>query len=602
MTVGIRTQHARLGILAALVALAFPAAAESRRNIYVTSSGTAPVGLAAFDIGSDGAMSPLTGSPFGGVGTSPSAVTMSPDGARVYVTDSNVPTTAVNALNVDSATGLVSPMTGSPFADALSPQAITMTADGNFLYTAKFSNQAKVSGFSVAADGALSPVPGSPFDAGAEGTNQGAVVATPDGRRLYVANTNAPNGNISAFSIGINGALTLIQGSPFASGATSPADLVVTPDGKRLYSANIGNGGSVSAFNIGTTGALTAITGSPFSSGGAFTIGATLTPDGRRLYVSNRAGASVSGFSVADDGSIAPLPGSPLPLGAGTGPSGIQVTPDGNRLYVTEFGTDKVFGLDIAADGSLAGVPGSPINSGVGGPPFESLVITPNQPPVAAFTANAAPAGQVTTFDAGSSTDADGAIVRYDWDFGDGTSLPDGGPTPQHVYEKARPYTATLTLTDNEGCSRTQSYTGQIVLCNGGSAAQLKQQLTVPDVVNPSLRVRGPRKQPAGTSVKVKVVSNEVGRAVARGTLTVRGAGGKSVVKRMKLRRARGKVFPDRSETLNLKLSRAARVAVLSALERRGRVIAKIRVRVSDQAGNRSKTKKRTISLKLRGR
>ena len=550
VTVGIRTQRNRLGILAALVALALPAAAEARRNVYVTSAAAAPVGLAAFDIGSDGAMTPLVGSPFGGAGTSPSAVTMSPDGSRVYVTDSNVPTTAVSVLNVDSATGLVSPLAGSPFADALSPQALTITADGRFLYTAKFSNQAKVSGFTVAADGSLAPVPGSPFDAGAEGTNQGAVVATPDGRRLYVANTNAPNGNISAFTIGTNGALTPVQGSPFASGATSPADLVVTPDGKRLYSANIGNGGSISAFDIGTTGALTAITGSPFSSGGTFTIGATLTPDGKRLYVSNRAGESISGFSVADDGSLSHLPGSPKALGAGTGPSGIQVTPDGSRLYVAEFGTDKVFGFDIGADGSLAAVPGSPVASGVGGPPFESLVITPNQPPVAAFNATPAPAGEVTTFDAGPSIDTDGVILRYDWEFGDGTSLPDGGPTPQHIYEKARSYTATLTLTDNEGCSRTRTYTGQVVLCNGGSGAQIKQPLTVPDIVDPSLRLRGPRKQPAGTSVKVKVVSNEVGSALAEGTLTVQGAGGKTTIKAMKLRRARGKVFPGRTETL----------------------------------------------------
>ena len=58
--------------------------------------------------------------------------------------------------------------------------------------------------------------------------------------------------------------------------------------------------------------------------------------------------------------------------------------------------------------------------------------------------------GLKCSFDGSSSTDSDGSIASYDWDFGDGT--PHGsGVTPSHTYAPGGPYTATLTVTDNRG-------------------------------------------------------------------------------------------------------------------------------------------------------
>jgi len=54
------------------------------------------------------------------------------------------------------------------------------------------------------------------------------------------------------------------------------------------------------------------------------------------------------------------------------------------------------------------------------------------------------------TFDASGSDDSDGTIVSFDWDFGDGTLLPDGGPNQAHSYAAGGPYTVTVTVTDNE--------------------------------------------------------------------------------------------------------------------------------------------------------
>ena len=56
-------------------------------------------------------------------------------------------------------------------------------------------------------------------------------------------------------------------------------------------------------------------------------------------------------------------------------------------------------------------------------------------------------------FDGSKSSDFDGTIQTYLWDFGDGTSTT--GVTATHTYENGGKYTASLTVTDNDGKSDT---------------------------------------------------------------------------------------------------------------------------------------------------
>ena len=83
---------------------------------------------------------------------------------------------------------------------------------------------------------------------------------------------------------------------------------------------------------------------------------------------------------------------------------------------------------------------------------IEAIVV--NVPPTAdANGPYAGFVGDTIVFDGSASSDADGAIVRYDWDYGDGTTAADAGPAPTHVYATTGQYTVTLTVTDDAGAS-----------------------------------------------------------------------------------------------------------------------------------------------------
>jgi len=69
-----------------------------------------------------------------------------------------------------------------------------------------------------------------------------------------------------------------------------------------------------------------------------------------------------------------------------------------------------------------------------------------NTPPVANFGVTCT--GLTCTF-SDSSTDAEGAIQAWQWDFGDGNSSTEQNPV--HDYAAAQPYNATLTVTDAGG-------------------------------------------------------------------------------------------------------------------------------------------------------
>lgn len=84
-----------------------------------------------------------------------------------------------------------------------------------------------------------------------------------------------------------------------------------------------------------------------------------------------------------------------------------------------------------------------------------------NLPPEAVIAApETAQVGQVVTFDASGSSDSDGHIISYTWDFGDGVS--GDGVTVAHTYNDPGKYKVKVTVTDDGGLTGKVNHTVRI--------------------------------------------------------------------------------------------------------------------------------------------
>jgi 6-phosphogluconolactonase (cycloisomerase 2 family) len=206
--------------------------------VYTAASGSNQV--AGFSFNSvTGALTPIPGSPFPPPAdvSHPQSITFDRSGNFGYT--ANDPTTPgppfgfgnVSAYRVDFSTGLLTfvgnvdagTAAGGPVMVAVDPfTAASSSGPSKFAYVAG----GDVFAFNiVAGTGELSAITGSPFPAG---INPKWVAVDPSGKFVYVANHGAssgpvvPDGSVSAYQIGTDGALTPITGlSPLPRGPSS---------------------------------------------------------------------------------------------------------------------------------------------------------------------------------------------------------------------------------------------------------------------------------------------------------------------------------------------------------------------------------------------
>jgi DNA-binding beta-propeller fold protein YncE len=434
-------------------------------------------------------------------------IAMTPDAQHLYV--ANYGTDRISGFNVNASTGALTPTTGSPYGPGSADAVLGVTPDPDgghlFAYNHNAAAGPSVGTWTINANGSLTEIVGSPNTDPAGNQDPFAGSVAPDGDHLYVPMENTTPGGgapdqTSIFNVAANGALSFnfevntggaagADGNPFGSG--------ILPNGECYYVSapeDLAGVGRIYGFSVLDTGSLVAAPGSPYpvdaAIGGNHPLTIAAAPNSARIYVATRASNSVNGYNVAADCSLASIPGSTFSTG-GTNGKSLALTPDGSRIYVSNQVSDNISGFNVnPTTGALTLIPGLPQSLPAGADAdLESIVITPNQPPTAAFSPTTlAPAGRPSSYSAAASSDSDGGTVaRYDWDFGDGSSLPDGGPTPQHTYAQPGTYNVTLTVTDNEGCSTERIFTGKATLCNGSDVATIDQQVTIQPAPEPAV-------------------------------------------------------------------------------------------------------------------
>jgi 6-phosphogluconolactonase len=109
---------------------------------------------------------------------------------------------------------------------------------------------------------------------------------------------------------------------------TSDFGLAIDKNTAYLYIARSGTQGGVAVYSIGGNGSLIAVTGSPFTAGSG-TYDVLLDSTGTYVYAANRTDGTISGFTIVSGATtsaltLTPLSGSPYPSGAGVQSLGLD--------------------------------------------------------------------------------------------------------------------------------------------------------------------------------------------------------------------------------------------------------------------------------------
>lgn len=230
-----------------------------------------------------------------------------------------------------------------------SPVGVAVTPDGTRVYVAN-SQSSAVSVVDTSTNSVVATVK--------VGNGPSGIAITPDGTRAYVANSNASS--VSVIETSNNTVAATI------SVANNPYGVAITPDGTRAYVTIAGSSvitnGSVAVIDTSSNTVIaTAVVG-------LVPAGVAITPDGTRAYVTNSGGNAASVIDTSSNTVITRVSGL-------NQPAGVAITPDGTRAYVTNTGGTTVAVVDIVAADPAYNTVVAKVN--VGSSPW-GIAITPD--------------------------------------------------------------------------------------------------------------------------------------------------------------------------------------------------------------------------------
>lgn len=198
--------------------------------------------------------------------------------------------------------GSTRPLSNNGVGAAPAPAQVSFNKDGSMLVvTERASNL--IDTYLVGKDG-LASAPSAHPSTGATPfgfafTQQGTLIVSEAFGGAPLASA------VSSYSVS-NGGLAVISAS-VPTGQTAACWIAVSKNGKFAYSTNAGSG-SVSAYEIGVDGSLSLIDGAAGLTGNLTSpIDASVSNDGQYLYVLNGRTHNISAFAIQADGTLSPI-------------------------------------------------------------------------------------------------------------------------------------------------------------------------------------------------------------------------------------------------------------------------------------------------------
>jgi PKD repeat protein len=216
-----------------------------------------------------------------------------------------------------------------------------------------------------------------------------------------------------------------------------------------------GSGGTYDGVKTGYYSELANVTGAFYS-------------DGRLYYSQNGSSALYWRYFSPDSGIIG---GQEFTVSGASFPGVAGAFLSGSTLYYANSADGSLHTVAFSNGGTNGATPSVDMSTDatVSGPALDGndwrahglfaygQATLPDQAPVASATASCANLN--CSFDGTQSSDSDGTVAAYAWDFGDGST--GTGAKPTHRYATAGSYTYKLTVTDDRGTA-SPSFTGSV--------------------------------------------------------------------------------------------------------------------------------------------
>lgn len=357
----------KTSLLFPLLLLLFTATRSvSARFVYVTSSDSQT--LSAYSIEKNGSLILVPGSSIQ-IPIQPNCLAVDRAGRFLFAaaTRYGQPHGDVYVYLISN-TGLLKPVTGSPFSVALNPTGLATDLKDNLLFVLGLDafDDDHIASYSVDGNGKLRSTPNSLFTSP---YISAAMGMDPTGRFLYI--TSDEFEGVGAYQIDSTGRLSPVPGQPFDQGDEQLDCIAFGP--KSVY---VGRGAEnlIVEFGIGETGALTYLPGVvagtlpprvPSTGSNACPLALASDSSHRFLYATTadtvegfviQVNNNVCGFTIGSTGELTQFPN--FAVNNIDNPAQIVADPKSNYLYITS--ATGVHGYAVQRDGTLQEVFGSP--------------------------------------------------------------------------------------------------------------------------------------------------------------------------------------------------------------------------------------------------